>query len=159
MRRSHREEPLPPCMLRVAVLGVDIDAAKDLARWLVARAEDGTARNLCHAEEAASQRAPLEMHVTLQASIKERDLVESCAVAAEMILIQAPCAACAHIAQAGHSALLHADLVVDVRGGSADDIAARREDLSQDMLFLCPGTPLVVHVPGTSLAEELSAVL
>lgn len=154
VRRKHHEEPTRPQLLRIALVGADIDVAKELAQWVVARTEDGTARDLCPTDDA-SPHAPLEVHMTIQASPKERELAASCAVAAEMILLHAPCAACMHLAEAGHSALLHAAIVIDARGGDAAARAARRDDLAMDMAFLCPEAALVMHQNGASLSDEL----
>lgn len=132
---------------RVAVLGQDIDALKEFARWCLSFS--------CDAVREA--RAPaFEVLIEPEDGARARDVARAAAFAAEMIWGPAHCPALAHVEEEGAHALYGSHLVVDMRAG---DEAARQRDLSFQVPFLCPQAVLVVHRAGASLASELDQAL
>lgn len=131
---------------RVAVLGQDIDALKEFARWCLSFSCDA----------AREARAPaFEVLIEPEDGARARDVARAAAFAAEMIWDPAYYPALAHVEEGAH-ALYGSHLVVDMRAG---DEAARQRDLSFQVPFLCPQAVLVVHRAGASLASELDQAL
>lgn len=152
--------------LRIAYLGSDIDLARDLTRWLIARCDDGTATKLARPPLPGEPAAPAarrqgflfdEILITIDPEPGMAGLASMAALVAEAAWNKTPYPGTLHLAQAGQHALLGVDLVVDVRAEPAPE--RRRQDLAFEMPFLCPGAALVTHDAGTSLAAELDELL
>lgn len=124
--------------MNVAMIEATEDQAIEFACFAVARLDSGALLN-----------------VTLQN--EDADAALRAAFAVENLLNRTPLAAMAHVAKPGRSALLGADLVIDLRQG--DNRARQVQMLKLDMSLLCPRAPLLAHQPGASLFDELEALL
>ncbi|MDY4041702.1 MAG: hypothetical protein SOY67_06360 [Collinsella sp.] len=169
-----REEPMgadAPATetLRIAYLGQDIDAAKELAAWAPGWA---ASRGLAERVGAGGAPAPL-IELSVYAGEGEDELAEAIAFACEGVWAPTRLAALAHVARERHAALLGADLVVDataldagpaaVSAAAPADVSAREADdaltLRLDMGLLARHAPLVELSPRVPVADQLTAAL
>lgn len=157
MKFGKQKKAPTPRILRIALIGIDIDTTRLLAQWLSDRLEDGNLGVLCGDDELPAQAPVEEIDIVIDASYKQYELAEACAVVAEMALLNAPCHALAHLNKPGHHALLHAHLIVDVRPGELTQ--QQRDDLAMDKAFLCPQACYVRHTAQGDLMHELSTAL
>lgn len=154
MMFKKRAEKPKPRLMRATLLGADIDLARGLASWLGERMAAGTLGELCRSDDRLATDPVDELHLTIDAPPKQRDFAEACAVAVEMRWAKdLETNKLAHLSAPGHHALLHADLVVDIR--TSPDRAERARDLAMDAAFLCPRALRVMHDPTRALVDEL----
>ena len=142
--------------LRVAYLGSDIDAVKDVAVWCEGWA---ASRGAVEVRGAGAAPAPL-VELMVYAGMDNVDEAEVVAIACEGAWSKTRFAGLAHVAPERHNALLAADLVVDATAVAARESASgadprARDTLEMDMLFLAPDAPLAVLEPGEPVTETL----
>lgn len=155
--------------MRIAYVGEDIDAAKEVAAWAVRWAD---ALGLSEAPGVAGAPEPL-VHMTIYSGLEQVDLARAIAFACEGAWAPARFAGMAHVVPERHNALLGADLVVysapvgEVgQPASAGDAAPvplapprDEETLRMDMAFLAPDAWLVCTDAKRPLAPQLEQIL
>lgn len=125
---------------RVAYIGEDIDAAKELAAELMQRGARGAA-----ADADADPLAPL-VEITVYAGIDQETLASAIAFAVEGVWAGVSFPGMAHVAHERHEALIGADLVVDAAfrelAPAAPECARYEDTLRMDMMILAPAAEL-----------------